>query len=164
MASLQRGFQRDLVFLFACSVLDRERVLGTAFGALEREVSDARTRLIAELGQAVGQRLVLGFGREPGVLPAQRNLAVDGAEALRALRREVRVRVAFDVTVQGLDDAPIGRLAIEGEAPDFRFRRLGRRPERQRGEPRRCRCEDAYAHAVLHVLHQPLSPIRWPPD
>ena len=25
------------------------------------------------------------------------------------------------------------------------------------------RAEDAYAHAVLHVLHQPLSLIRWPP-
>ena len=93
-------------------------------------------------------------------LPAERDFAVDGAEALRPLGGKVRVRFAFDIAVQGLDHAPVGRLALEGEAPDFRFRRLGSRPEHQRGKSRRYRCEDAYAHAVLHVLHQPLSPIR----
>ena len=158
--SSRRGLKQELVLLLARNVVEQSRVFGAALGTLEREVPNARPRLVAELGQTVGEQLGLRLGREPDVLPAECDLAVDGTQALRALRRKVRVRIAFDIAVQGLDDAPVGRLAAEGEAPDLGFRRFGLRPEHRRGKPGHDRCQDPHAVAVPHVLHHPFSPLQ----
>ena len=116
-----RALQLDLVVLLARLGAAGIGLVGTALRSLEREVPDAGPRLLLEDREAGGEVPVVGLGRELDIVPAERDLAVDGAEAHGSLRGKVRKGRGLDIAVAGLGDPSDGSLAAEGEALDIRL-------------------------------------------